>query len=451
MLSQNQLQESIEIVKGTTTSIIETNHLIDILEEQADSIFNTVFISRPPFEPILLDSIIFARNPLFVELVYMGKEIQLDWRENNTDWLFYGEKSRTLNHVFDTVQIQHPAETLVELRQDARDHITQTAPKLYKTTFDRLPKFNWEQQYQAIEITPKEQFLLDENSYVPFAAANQIVVRKRKVSHWRGRSNVLLQFSQTAISENWHQGGDDFFSLLGVLSGNMDYDNKKKIKWENNFEWRNGFNTIMGDTLGRKAMPSDDLLRINSKYGLKATGNFYYSTSTEFQTQLFKNPRGVNQHEMKARFLTPIRLNVNIGMDYKYKKMSVVVSPLSFKFIYLTDTTTTSDGFYLNPNAFGIETGKNQLQEFGSKMVVELKDYRPIPELKINSKFNFYTNYEKVEIDWEIVAELTFNRFFSTRLMLNPRFDNTVILPDDKDAKIQMKEMLTVGFSYRLY
>ena len=81
---------------------------------------------------------------------------------------------------------------------------------------------------------------------------------------------------------------------------------------------------------------------------------------------------------------------------------------------------------------------------------MEIKEFRPVPELKINSKFNFYTNYKKVEIDWEIVAELAINRFLSTRLMLNPRFDNTVILPDDEKAKLQMKQMLTVGISYRI-
>ena len=413
-------------------------------------------IEIPPFEPIILDTMVFARNPLFSRLVYMGKDIHVNWRKNNVDYLFYGKKSSTLDHLLVSVEIQHPAEILKELRQDARDHITQTAPELYKTTFDRLPQINWNQQYQSIEITPMEQLLLEDNHFVPFTTTNRIVVRKRKASPWQGKANVLLQFSQTSISENWHKGGTDFFSLLSVLSGNMNYDNKKKVKWENNFEWRTGFNTIEGDTIGhkggRKAMPSDDSFKLNSKFGLKATGNFYYSTSMEFQTQLFDNPRGINNYEMKARLLTPIRLNIGIGMDYKYKKLSVALSPLSLKYIYLADTIKTADGFFINPKTFGIEEGENHLKEFGSKLIVQLADYKPIPELKINSKFNFYTNYEKVEIDWEIVAELAFNRFFSTRLMLNPRFDNTAIL-DKKEEKvrIQMKEMLTVGFSYRLY
>lgn len=445
-LSQTQTQ-TVEVVKDSLIHIAEKAALS---ATKNDSFPNTPKTNLP-FEPIVLDSMHFARNPLFSELVYMGKDIQLDWKKNDVEELLHNGKRKTLNSPMDAVEIPHPAEALIELRQNARDYITQTAPQLYRTTYDRLPKIDWEQQYQTIEIAPREHLLLDDNNFVPFTATNRIVVRRRKASAWQGKANVLLQISQTAISENWYKGGNDFFSLLGVVSGNINYDNKKKVKWENNFEWRNGFNTVEGDTLGRKAMPSDDVLKINSKYGLKATGNFYYSTSMEFQTQLFKNPKGVNDKEMKARFLTPIRLNIGIGMDYKYKKLSVALSPLSFKYIYLTDTTTTTDGFYLNPKTFGIEAGENHMKEFGSKLIVQLADYRPIPDLKINSKFNFYTNYEKFEIDWEIVAELSFNRFFSTRLMLNPRFDNTVILENDEKAKIQMKEMLTVGFSYRLY
>jgi hypothetical protein len=55
-----------------------------------------------------------------------------------------------------------------------------------------------------------------------------------------------------------------------------------------------------------------------------------------------------------------------------------------------------------------------------------------------------------VEIDWEIVTNFTVNRYLSTRLAINPRYDNTVILPNNEKAKIQFKELLSFGFSYRL-
>ncbi|WP_163628648.1 DUF3078 domain-containing protein [Paludibacter sp. 221] len=410
-----------------------------------DSVQNTdtlVFV-REPFVPVMLDSIVYVSNPLFNELVYMEKDVELDWKKDNP-FTFHTGLQKTLTEPLESIDIPSADETLFELRNGARAYIAQTKPELYKKTSKELPKVSWS-QFQAIVTTPVEQIQLDEeHAHVPVTTSDRIIIRRKKISPWVGRANSLLQFSQTYISPNWHKGGNNFTSILGVLSGRLDYDNKKKIKWENSAEWRAGFNSVDGDTV-RFLNPNDDVFKIYSKFGLKATGNFYYSTSAEFQTQFFENPKAVNSHELKAAFLTPIRVNINVGMDYKYKKLSVVLSPVSFKYIYATDTVN------VNPNQFGIKSGENNLKEIGSRLVVELKDYRPIQGLKLNSKFNFYTNYEKVEIDWEIVAELAINRFLSTRLMLNPRFDNTVIMPDHEKAKIQMKEMLTVGFSYRLY
>ena len=415
----------------------------------------TAKIKLKPFKPIMLDSIKFMHNPFFSELVFMGVDIHIDWRENEINSLLYGSP-RTLNQPLDPIETPYPVEILVNLRNDARRHITRTAPRLYRTTIHRLQQLNWEEQRnQAFEPTPI-QIILDDNFFNPVVSENRLAVRNRKISPWQNRANALLQFSQTSFSENWHQGGNNFFSLLGVVSGHFNYDNRQKMKWENSFEWRTGFNTVTNDTI-RRAMPSDDMMRIISKFGVRATGNFYYSTSAEFQTQFFNNPRGINSKEMRARFLTPIRFNAGIGMDYRVSNVldkrisniSIALSPLSFRLIYLTDTTTTVNGFWINPKTFGIEPGENQLQEFGSRLVVTLTDYHPIPQLRVNSRFNFFTNYEKVEIDWEIIAELTISRFFSTRLIFNPRFDNTAILPEEDKAKIQMRQMLTVGFSYR--
>ena len=159
---------------------------------------------------------------------------------------------------------------------------------------------------------------------------------------------------------------------------------------------------------------------------------------------------------MRTRFLTPIEINAGIGMTYqqnniwdnRIRSLSVEVSPLSYRFIHLTDTARTSDGFWINPGRFGVKPGENQLQEFGSRVIVRT-DFRPIQQLRINSLFNLFTNYEGVLINWEITSELSFSRFFSARLMLNPRFDTIAILPEGERARIQYRQVLTVGFSYR--
>ena len=64
-------------------------------------------------------------------------------------------------------------------------------------------------------------------------------------------------------------------------------------------------------------------------------------------------------------------------------------------------------------------TGTKILSQIGSSFRAQLS-YSPTRELDINSKLYFYTNYEKIEVDWEIVGDFKFNRFLSIRLSLNP-------------------------------
>lgn len=115
-------------------------------------------------------------------------------------------------------------------------------------------------------------------------------------------------------------------------------------------------------------------------------------------------------------------------------------SPISLKYIYAKDTLN------INPNLFGIETGKNRLIDFGNSLNAVLS-YIPNHETQIDSKLTFYTNYKKVEIDWEIVGNFVINRFLSTRISLHPRYDNTIILAEGQRAKLQFKQLLSIGFS----
>ena len=69
--------------------------------------------------------------------------------------------------------------------------------------------------------------------------------------------------------------------------------------------------------------------------------------------------------------------------------------------------------------------------------------------MNIESKFYLYTNYQNVEVDLEVNCDFIINRFLSARLMLHPRYDSTVIKEGDTKAKMQFRELLSIGFSHR--
>lgn len=382
-------------------------------------------------------------NPFFIDLLFHGYSSQPVRMGNYAiQHYFENEQFSRLRLLYSPVNELYSTENSIrELREITTRKVLANNPYLIAYNIDRLPDVS---DFIAFQLNTKP---IDESVLMPRSNLNyahrRMTIEKVKRNPWTRNSNAMLQFSQNYISSNWYQGGSDNISILGILNGRFNYDDKKNIQWDNFAEWRLGVNSVEGDTL-RFLNTNDDILRATSKLGIKAGGNFFYSGSVDFSTHFFNSYRAVNSPVMRAKFLTPVRFNVNVGLDYKYKKLfSLMLSPVSYKFIYANDTIA------INQKSFGIPTGQNVLSEIGSSFRAQLS-YSPIREIQIDSKLSFYTNYQKFEIDWELVGNFKFNRFLSTRLSLNPRYDNTVIMAEGEKAKIQFKQLLTFGLSYKL-
>jgi len=399
------------------------------------------FIIPSNLKPIQIDSLLLHANPFFIELVYTGLPAK-----NSADsipdlrTLYHGWKATSLNSVYTSTSKDTAAnELVIKLRNDTRDQITQKNANFYIMTFQDLPDPDGNRNHyiygKKINNIPVAD--IGKNR-------DKLNIKFIPPGPWQYKALSQLQFSESAISKNWYQGGYSNLAVLGILSGQLTYDDKKCIQWDNNAEWRLGFNSVAGDTI-HTLSTNDDVLKINSKLGIKAGGNFFYSGSVDFSTQFFNSYKGLNSTVLKTAFLTPVRLNIGIGMDYKYEKLfSLMLSPFSYKCIYVNDYVN------VNPNLFGIKADQNFLSEIGSSFKATFSS--PITnELQFDSKLSFYTNYKKVEIDWEMVANMTINRFLSTRISFNPRYDNTVIMAQGQSAQIQYKQLLSVGFSHKFY
>lgn len=332
--------------------------------------------------------------------------------------------------------------SLYSIRQEARRYITREHANLYVGMMDSI-------DYTEPEVLrTQEQWAIwvPEKSIVKDAEEDRLAklrAMKDRFSLWRKELTTMVQLTQNYVSQNWYAGGNSNFAVLSIVQGNVRYDNHKNLTWESSLEWRMGFNTVTGDSL-RKVNTNDDLFRLYTKLGVKAFGKFSYSLSAEFQTQFF-NTWKENQLVLKTGPLTPIRLNVSLGLDYKpIKDLSIVFAPLTYKMVYANDTS------HLSSTAFGIDDGKTILNDVGSSIRMDWT-WKPVREIALDSKLYFYTNYHRVEIDWEVVCNFIINRFFSARLMLHPRYDNTAIPEDGKRAKIQFKEMLSIGFAHKFH
>ena len=177
-------------------------------------------------------------------------------------------------------------------------------------------------------------------------------------SPWRKELNVSLQITQNYATENWYQGAANSFAMLASAKGKLSYK-KDNYSWENVGEWRAGVNTVSGDSL-RIVNTTDDLFRLNSKFGYQLHKQWYLSTNVEFRTNLMNNWRK-NTYELASAFMTPIRFTWGVGIDYKpIKGLDVNISPGTFKMVYAMN----ADPAQVNVTDYGIEQGKNIMSEF---------------------------------------------------------------------------------------
>lgn len=260
-------------------------------------------------------------------------------------------------------------------------------------------------------------------------------------SPWRRQANLSLQLTQNYATENWHQGAANAFAMLWAAKAFANY-NKGNLSWENNAEWRVGVSTVSGDTL-RKMNTTDDIFQIYSKFGYQVHKYWYVSMFADFRTNFFPNFQK-NSNHLNTTFLTPIRYNMGLGIDYKpLKGLSVNISPVTYKLIYALNT----DVERIDVNELGIETGNNMLNEVGSSVRVEWK-WRPLREIELETKFYFFTNYKKVETELEIDVDFYINKYMSAKILLHPRYDGTVESTTDDKSRLQFKELISVGFAH---
>ena len=261
-------------------------------------------------------------------------------------------------------------------------------------------------------------------------------------SPWRREATLMAQITQNYVTDNWYQGGSSSFAALGIAKGQISYISER-FTWENFGEWRIGGSTVSADSL-HKMNTTDDQFKIYSKANLRIVPKWFTSLSAEIDTRLFPTYKS-NSMELKSAPFSPFRFNAAFGIDYKpVKGLSISVSPISYKVIHIADTAR------VKATDYGLAAGQRTQHNIGSSMRVEYA-WKPVREVALDAKFYLYTNYHDVELDLEVNCDFIINRWLSARLTLHPRYDTSVILEGDTKAKIQFRELLSIGFAHKFY
>ena len=338
------------------------------------------------------------------------------------------EQSEAL-HVADTIDTLTLAERMrldsIERELREIDSLRNANEGLVMQTIAQVPTIEVEKSWVKDEVEDRNDLLQ--------------AIREMR-SPWRREATIMAQITQNYVTDNWYQGGSSSFAGLGIAKGQVSYI-RERFTWENTGEWRIGGSTVSADSL-HKVNTTDDLFRIYSKANLRIISKLFTSLSAELETRLLPTYKS-NSMELKSAPFSPFRFNAAFGIDYKpVKGLSISVSPVSYKVIHIMDTVR------VNPTDFGLDEHQRTQHNIGSSMRVEYV-WKPVREVNIESKFYLYTNYQNVEVDLEVNCDFIINRFLSARLMLHPRYDSTVIKEGDTKAKMQFRELLSIGFSHR--
>lgn len=154
-----------------------------------------------------------------------------------------------------------------------------------------------------------------------------------------------------------------------------------------------------------------------------------------------------NTNNLRSAFLSPGELNIGLGMTYNYanpKKtfsVDVSLSPLTYNMKMCTNDR-------INVTAYGITEGHHSVHKFGSSAECKLA-WKICYNISLATRFFAFTDYDRAYADLENTLVFNINKFLTTQLFWNMRYDtNTPRIDDTKWKKFQMKEILSIGFSY---
>ena len=270
---------------------------------------------------------------------------------------------------------------------------------------------------------------------------------EQKKKHWLHKFNTGLQFSQAYVSKNWYQGGNNYLALLYNFYWDVQLNptyHPDEI-FQSTVSYKLGINSIEQNAVGRKYSLSEDNFQYNVKYGFKAFKRWFYTVTGQFKTQFFRNYK-TNTDIRTASLLSPADLNLGLGMTYNYaneKKtfnMTASIAPLSYNLKVCIDKD-------IDPTQFNIKPGHKTHNEYGSSGEVNMT-WQATSNISMRTRLFAFTDYNYFQGNVETTWDFAINKFLSTQIYANLRYDSSSDFNLSRWHHWMLKEILSFGLSY---
>lgn len=284
---------------------------------------------------------------------------------------------------------------------------------------------------------------------------------------WQKGGVFSANFTQVSLS-NWAAGGQSSVSLNGLLDLFANYK-KGNTAWDNNLTLGYG-ETKLG---GSDWFKSDDRILLNSKYGQKASKNWYYAGLLNFRTQFAPGFTDVTETTKISDFMAPGYLLGAIGMDYKPSdNFTLFISPVTSK-LTVVNIQTLADAGAFGVDAAEFDANGNKTKN-GSTTRLEVGGYfRMHYKRKIMENVNYQTNLDvfsnyaekpqNLDITWDNLLSMKVNKYLTTTITTSLIYDDDIDIAVQKSdgtpelrngepvigPRTQFKYVLAVGFQYK--
>ena len=214
-----------------------------------------------------------------------------------------------------------------------------------------------------------------------------------------------------------------------------------------------------GEAAGVK---TDDKIDFASKWGYKANDAWFYTALFNFKTQFapgYIDPFADDLVRI-SDFLAPAYSLAALGMDYKSvwdeSDFTMFVSPATLKMTIVNDTTLSTH--------YGVNAGEMVRSEIGGYVKVQYVTEELGENVSLRIKLDLFSNYlnnpQNIDVNWETLISMKINEYLSATISTQLIYDDDIAIARSADyfeatgiasgPIAQFKEVLAVGFSYKL-
>ncbi|MFT5244761.1 MAG: hypothetical protein ACI8QQ_002706 [Psychroserpens sp.] len=281
-------------------------------------------------------------------------------------------------------------------------------------------------------------------------------------SHWVNKNKIGFDISEIAFV-NWNAGGTSSISGLLKSKFNREYTTDN-YSWANELIMRYGLNKQDGVELRK----TEDAFQLNSTLGYRkdTLSNWYHTAKFNFNTQFTNGYSYPNKEISVSRPFAPAYIFLGLGAEYATKKKdeTLYLSPFTSKITFVLDQRLADLGSFgvvkavydLNGNL--ISEGEKSKVELGFLLTAYYKKEifkNIIFENRLSLYSDYINNFGNVDIDYDMVIDLTVNEYVKTNIGIHVIYDDNIKAKEDLNGqqvtvgpKTQLKQVLGVGAVY---